>query len=147
MVQNLDSEREQVRRAEAGLRPLMSLTVPDDFRCVSRVFAYVLDDALQQRLKEISHSYFGLLEDPSRSEMQYATYRMLAVEQRLRIRLEAEFALRELPAREEDEFLVLVVVFASKYRQLRKRPTELQVKQLSTTFRCQPEWFIHVPSP
>lgn len=78
--------------------------------------------------------------------MQYLTYGMFAVEERLRIRLEAEFAVRELPARQEDEFLVLVVVFASKYRQLDLRPAEWQIYELNKAFRREPEWLIHTLS-
>lgn len=78
--------------------------------------------------------------------LQYMTYGMFAVEERLRIRLEAKFSSCKLPARREDQFLVLVIFFASNYRQLRHRPTEWQVKELSKAFRQEPQWLIHAPS-
>lgn len=124
----------------------MPLVIPDDFRCVPRIFGYILDDALRKRLVEISHSYYDIPEDPSRSMLQYLTYGMLAVEERLGIRLEPEFAARKLPARREDQFPVLVIFFASNYQQLRRRPTEWQVKELSRAFRQEPQWLIHAPS-
>lgn len=124
----------------------MPLTIPDDFRRVPRIFAYILDDALRKRLAEISHSYFSIPEDPSRTIMQYMTYGMCAVEQRLRICLEVEFAAHKLPVSREDEFLVLVIVFASNHRQLPHRPTEWQVNELSKAFRQQPQWLIHTSS-
>lgn len=129
-----------------GLDPLMSIKIPDDFRCVPRILAYVLDEPLRERITEIAKSYFHLPEDPRRTKMQYLNYGMFAVEERLRIRLEPEFAVRELPARQEDEFLVLVVVFASKYRELDWRPTEWQMHELNKAFRREPEWLIHTLS-
>lgn len=145
-MKNLDSEKDHAHRIAEGLKPLMPLVIPDNFRCVPRIFGYILDDALRKRLVEISHSYYSIPEDPNRTMLQYMTYGMFAVEERLRIRLEAEFSSRKLPARREDQFLVLVIFFASNYRQLRHRPTEWQVKELSKAFRQEPQWLIHAPS-
>lgn len=145
-MENLDTEKDHARRIAEGLKLLMPLVIPDDFRCVPRIFGYILDDALRKRLVEISHSYYSIPENPNRTMLQYMTYGMLAVEKRLRIRLEAEFASRKLPARREDQFLVLVIFFASNYQQLRHRPTEWRVKELSKAFRQEPQWLIHAPS-
>lgn len=68
---------------------------------------------------------------------------VLAILRRLSIRLEIESAVRELPVRVEDKFLVLTLYFSSNWNQMQHRLTKWRVDKLSEVFGREPEWFIH----
>ncbi|EKM48924.1 uncharacterized protein PHACADRAFT_265982 [Phanerochaete carnosa HHB-10118-sp] len=142
---NQESEREQARRREAGLEPLMELTIPDDFVYTPRIYAFEFDKEVRAALTKWIRKACCIPDedDPEWSVILACALTVLPKATGIH-RLDVEFAIREGPAPEgEPESLpVLAVFYAYEYRKMHRRPTQKQVDKLSKILaNRQPKWY------
>ena len=133
---------QHARIIEAGRRPLMSLTIPDDFLCAPRGLGYVVDEKLLDCFAKICHKHYGIPESEL-DEPQLVIMGKKALSARLKLRnfIDYRTAARQLPINQSNVELIILLFETKRWRELSVRPAQCKIDKINEALEREPEWF------